>query len=312
MGTYYALTYSPTGTTLKKEEIDSLLVAINESLSTYIPHSTISKFNTSKKGIEIPDSDPYFEEVYRAALTYYAETDGFFDPSIMPLVNFWGFGYQKVATDSRDRKKVDSLLQYVDMNLITLEEHGGRKYLRKQNKNIQLDFSALAKGYGINILAQYLDNKGINTYLVDIGGEAKCKGVNASGTAWKLAINKPLEKASSSELELILSISDASVATSGNYRNVYTLPDGRKVSHTINPKTGYPERSKVLSATVITKNCMDADALATCIMVLGLEKGKELLNRLPDVEGCIIYDENGDTDLEMYHTEGFGRYIVKR
>lgn len=312
MGTYYAITFETTDDHVTQEEIDQLLVDFNQSLSTYIEDSFLSVFNRSGKGIAIPRQDTFMEPVFLKAHEYYMKSDGYYDPTIMPLVNYWGFGYEEVdRSEKREHQRVvDSLINFVVMDSIEFVDGGEFTYLRKLKKGMQLDFSSIAKGYGIDVLVSHLQKHGIKNYLVDIGGEAKASGFNSEGRVWRLAINTPTEDADVDDMELIINLDDKAIATSGNYRNVYTI-DGKKYSHTINPRTGFPERSSLLSATVIADQCMDADAIATILMLLGVEKGINYLEKEPKVEACMIYDEDGDSELEKYYTEGFEEYIFK-
>lgn len=311
MGTYYALNYEVGNEVITREEVDKVLEDVNLAFSTYIKKSYVSKFNRSGKGIALPRHDTMTKVVFQTAEKYYNLSDGYYDPTIMPLVNFWGFGYEDV--DKKDikanRKVIDSLLEYVSLDSIEYIEHNGFSYLRKLKKGMQLDFSSIAKGYGIDVVAHFLEQKGVRNYLVDIGGEAKARGLNADGNVWRIAINKPKENSKITDVELVLVLDDKSIATSGNYRNVYEV-DGKKYSHTINPRTGLPERTKLLSASVIADDCIDADAIATTLMVLGLDKGKKFLDKLDKVEACLIYDEDGDDVLERFTTEGFKEYLV--
>lgn len=312
MGTYYSVTFETTDQHTTQADVEKVLADVNTALSTYISTSQISKFNQSKKGITLPRQDSFLRVVYLKAKEYHDKTNGIYDPTVLPLVNHWGFGSEAVDKSKKreHRRTVDSLLQFVVMDSIEYIEHNGYKYLRKLKKGMQLDFSSIAKGYGIDVLSEYLERKGVKNYLVDIGGEAKASGFNKEGQVWKIAINRPDEEATPSDVELVITLDEKSIATSGNYRNVYTI-DGKKYSHTINPRTGYPERSNLLSATVIADDCVDADAIATVLMVSGLKKGKLFLSKASGVEACMIYDADGDDHYERFYTDGFKQYVVE-
>lgn len=310
MGTYYAITMGDDNAAIKQTDIDSLLEAYNFSLSTYIPSSTISRWNSSIQGMAISKNEPYFLTVYSRARKFYDMTDGLYDPTVMPLVNYWGFGYKDDYKGS-DTLKIDSIRAYVGLDQVKSEGRNDSIFLKKSHPQTQLDFSSIAKGNAIDVLAAYLDAHGIKNYLIDIGGEARASGKNKEGKPWVLAVNRPKEASGRTDIELILGLKNMSIASSGNYRN-YKVRDGIKVSHTINPLTGFPERSNLLGATVIADNCTDADALATCLMVMGLEKSKAILNTLNNFEACLIYDADGDEVLEKYYSRGFQQYLLKQ
>ncbi len=290
MGTTYHITYKSNINI--KNAIDSELVRINNELSTYIPASTISRFNQSDTGIAIIKGDLYLNILKAKQLVDIS--NGFYDPSVMPLVNYWGFGYKghnKVS--DIDSNKIQDILKYIGFDKISLiDETKDSIFLKKSSKDIQLDLSSIAKGYGVDKIGEIIHKNGINDYLVEIGGEIYCSGLSPSGKKWVLGINTPKENAPTSELILKKSLSDKAMATSGNYRNFYDV-NGYKYSHTINPKTGYSERSNLLSVSIITNDCMTADAMATACMVSGLEWSKKILGTIDSIEGILIYlDDN--------------------
>ena len=215
-------------------------------------------------------------------------TDGAFDPTVAPLVNAWGFGFK--SGQLPDSAQVDSLLALVGLRHIRLQE--GR--VVKDNPLSILDFSAIAKGYGVDRAADVLRSHGIKNFMVEIGGEVVTEGTNEKGEAWRIGINKPVEDSTSvnAELQEVISLSGKAVATSGNYRNFY-VKDGRKIAHTINPLTGYPVQQDILSSTVIASTCAEADAFATAFMVMGLKKAQEVLASQPALEAYFIYTDEG-------------------
>jgi len=286
MGTTYHITYD--SNIDLKEDIDKELIRINNELSTYIPTSTISKFNQSDTGIVIDKGDLY-KNVLKAK-ELYRVSSGYYDPSVMPLVNYWGFGYRgHKKVDDVDSNKIHDILKFVGFDKISLAElNKDSILLKKTSKDVQLDLSSIAKGYGVDKLAELIHKKGIDNYLVEIGGEIYCAGHSPSGKKWVLGINTPKENAPVNDLILKKSLSGKGMATSGNYRNFYSA-DGHKYSHTINPKTGFSERSNLLSASIITSDCMTADALATACMVSGLDWSKKIIENTDSIEGILIY-----------------------
>lgn len=232
-------------------------------------------------------------------------TSGAFDITAGPLVNAWGFGPEERRKMSQE--KVDSLLALTGYRNVKLED--GR--IVKENRGMKLDMSAVAKGFTCDLLAEYLKGKGCRNYMVEIGGEVVAKGINEKGRVWTIGINRPDEMAffASTDIQAKVRIPGNALATSGNYRNYYE-EDGKKYAHTIDPKTGYPVQHNLLSTTIIADNCMDADALATAFMVMGLEKSIELANRIPGIKVYFIYsDDNGENAI--YMSEGFIEHLAE-
>lgn len=289
MGTYYRVTYADANGTDYQPAVEALLKAINDEVSTYIETATISRFNQAAEELPLSGKETYFLTNYRAARKFYELTDGAFDPTVMPLVNYWGFGYtEKKPITAVDSVAVDSLMNFVGMDKVALVEEGQGLVLRKELPGVQLDFSALAKGYAVDAVGALLAGKGVRDYLVDIGGEVRGAGRNRQGKPWRIGINVPQETSSPLDFQATLPLDNRAVATSGNYRNFYEV-DGVKYSHTINPYTGFPERNTLLSASVLAADCMSADALATACMVLGTEKALALIESLADTEAYFIF-----------------------
>jgi len=312
MGTTYHMTYNDSLGRNFKEEVDSILVAINQGVSTYIEDSDISLFNFNKEtnltfsGDDVAPS--HFIHVHKAAQRIYEKTEGYFDPTVMPLVNYWGFGYQeKKAVTKVDSIKVDSLQQLVGLGKIKTKCDGNiighSCKLTKNNPNIQLDFSAIAKGYAVDVIDDFFDAKGLENYLVEIGGELSAKGKNLKGNLWSTAINTPKISAGLNEYEAIVLMDNKAIASSGNYRNFYEV-NGEWYGHEINPKTGFPEKSNLLSVSILADDCMSADAYATAMMVMGLEKSKALVERLKSIDAFFIF-ANEEGELETFYTDGF-------
>lgn len=277
-----------------------LKATVDNSLSTYNPNSIISRINSNDKSV-ITDDD--FEAVYWCALEVSKNTNGAFDMTVAPLVNLWGFGFSK--KDSISPEAIDSLLAITGYETIELNTHR----IIKQHPETMLDASAIAKGYAVDKASLFLESKNIENYMVEIGGEIYCSGKNHNNENWQLGIEKPIDDVygQNREVRNVLSISNKAVATSGNYRQYYEK-DGKKYSHTINPKTGYPVDHNLLSATIIADNCMKADAYATACMVLGLEKSIELSKKINDIDIYLIYsDEEGN--YKDYSSKGMKRWV---
>lgn len=296
-GTLYSVVYQSKENL--RSEIEVELNRFDYSLSPFKEQSIISKVNRN----EPVELDSLFINVFNRAQEISNLTDGAFDITVAPLVNAWGFGFkQGIFPDST---KVDSLLQHIGFDKIKLVD--GK--VIKENPDIILDCSAIAKGYAVDIIGDYLESKGIKNYMVDIGGEVLAKGVNPDGKDWSIGLNKPIddETSQNNEIELVIKLRNKALATSGNYRNYY-IKDGQKYAHTINPKTGFPIQHNILSATVLANDCMTADALATSFMVVGFDKTLEILSKVNDVDACLIYtDKNGE--YQTYFTEGIKEYI---
>ena len=302
-GTTYHITYLDTDSTVYQEEIDSVLQDFDMSLSTYIPESVISGIN---RGVEGVSPDPAFIRCFNAAREVFEQSGGAFDISIAPIVNAWGFGFTEQA--AVDSLMIDSLLQFVGMDKIILQE--GK--IRKSLEEVMLDMNAIAQGFSVDVVAGFLESVGIRNYLVEIGGELRTRGFNPDGAAWRVGIDKPLEgnQLAGLELEAIISLTDRSLATSGNYRRFYEK-DGIKYSHTIDPATGYPVQHGLLSATVLCRECMYADAYATAFMVMGTEKSKAFLDSHPELDAFLIYN-NEKGEYLVWATPGLEKILERR
>ncbi len=299
MGTFYHIKYK--GNIDLKNKIDSALIEINNELSTYIDTSTITAFNKSDTGIVISKTSGFWQNIVKAK-NIYNISNGYYDPTVMPLVNYWGFGYTgHKKPDKIDSSKIKKILLSVGFDkveLINLKTDS--IFVKKKNPYVQLDFSSIAKGYGVDKIGELIHAQGNNNYLVEIGGEIVSSGISPSGKKWTVGINTPSENASITDLLLDIEISDKALATSGNYRNYYDI-NGHKYSHTINPKTGFPERSNLLSVSIITKDCMTADALATACMVSGLDWAKDIIEKNDSIQGILIYLDN-NKEMKVFNT----------
>ena len=280
-------------------EVDSLLNVFNLSLNTYIPQSEISRFN---RGESFRYQLPYFYEAINVSREVFDLTQGAFDPSIGPLINTWGFGYTEGV--NKDSAVIDSIRMFIGMEKILFNKDS----VWKKDPRVALDFSASAKGYGVDVVFEYLKNKGLTDIFVEIGGEVRVGGENRqTGKPWQVGILHPNSDELNRYPMAIVSLSDQAMATSGNYFN-YHIIDGIKYSHTISPDTGYPIQHPLLSATVFADDCMRADALATALMVLGHEKAIALIESQAQYEGFLIYnDEKGQ--IQTYSSPGVASKI---
>ncbi len=311
MGTTYSIKYEKKEeATISKTEVDSILVSINAAVSTYEPESTISLFNQSVDTMSFPQhhfpTAHFLKNVDISALIY-EDTKGKFDPTVMPLVNYWGFGYtEKKAVEKADSLAIEDMMKSVGLSKLKIQKKENRRLLEKPNKNMALDFSAIAKGYAVDFLAQTLWSKGIRNFMVEIGGEVHTRGVNDKGETWKIGINKPESEAALNSLEWVVALENTSMASSGNYRNFYEV-DGKKYGHELNPLTGYPEVTTLLGVSVIHSECMYADAFATAYMVMGLEESLKHAESNAEIEACFI-SSDGDK-LTSVFTTGFKSYL---
>ena len=295
--TYHIKAFADTDSNLtSKKDIDSVIDAVNNSLSTYQNNSIISHINKGEK-IKI---DQQFKEVFDAAKKIYQETGGIYDPTIGILVNAWGFGPQKKTAQIENKPAlIDSLKQFVGYNLIQIDKKG---YLVKKYPQIYIDYNSIAKGYAIDRVGKMLLNKGIKNYLVEIGGEVLTKGINIEkNKKWLVAIDNPDRKSGNKFISKI-ELSNQAMATSGNYRKFYIdKKTGKKYVHTLNPKTGYPTQSNLLSASIITNNCTLADGYATAFMAMGFEKSKIFLKNHKELQAYLVYS-NAQGKIKTFYS----------
>lgn len=299
-GTTYHITYQhPTEVNLQ-EQIDSVLKHFDSSLSSYDTSSIISSVNRNIPGVK---TDSLFRTVFRESARVYQLTGGAFDITLGPVINAWGFGPgDKLEVDS---SMVDSLLQYVGMDKVYLA--GDR--VVKTDPGIILNVNAIAQGYAVDVVAAYLEGLGCKNYMVEVGGEIRTNGVNKKGNFWRIGVDRPEfgNMIPGQQLQVIISMHNRSLATSGNYRKFYEK-DGVMITHSIDPATGFPKESRLLSATVLTRDCITADAYATSCMVLGLEKAKVFIENLKNVDAYLIYgDEVGA--YQVWYSENLKKYM---
>lgn len=264
---------------------------VDASLSMFNPKSTVSRINAG----ESVEADSLLRIVFVQAQQVSKATGGCFDVTVAPLVNAWGFGFKNGTLP--DSAQVDSLRQMVGWEKVRLEE--GR--IEKDDERMVLDFSAIAKGFGVDQVASLMRNKGIGNFMIEIGGEVVVSGHNPKGEAWNIGVSKPVEDSTGTnrEIETVLPLTDCAMATSGNYRNFYISADGRKLAHTIDPHSGRPVQHNILSSTVIAPTCSMADAFATAFMVMGLDRAREVLAKHPELKAYFIF-ANEKNELETW------------
>lgn len=280
-GTVYNITYQY-GDDLQNE-IEAELQKVDMEFSMFNQQSTVARINQGDSAVE---RSAMFQEVYELAQKVSRETNGAFDITVAPLVNAWGFGFKSKQMPTAEQ--VDSLLKI----------------------RSQMDFAAIAKGYGCDVVARLLQSKGISEYMVEIGGEVVVHGHNPRGKDWHIGVNKPVDDSLSvgGELQTVLALTDMAMATSGNYRNFY-YQGGRKYAHTIDPRTGYPVQHELLSATVLASDCATADAYATSLMVLGLDSARTLLASHPEMKAFLIYTDTAG-NYSVWHSPELTDYII--
>lgn len=288
-GTSYNITYQSNDNL--KPEIEKVLAEVDASLSPFNEKSVITHVNKN----EAVTLDDHFITVFRLSSEIYKDTEGAFDITVAPLVNAWGFGFKNGITP--DRHVIDSLMQFVGFDKVKLQD--GK--IIKTDDRLMLDCSAIAKGYGVDAVARLLKSKGIDNYMVEIGGEIVASGENPKGAPWRIGVSKPDDDSVSvsNEIQGIINISNRAMATSGNYRNFY-YKGGKKYAHTIDPKTGCPVQHSILSATVVSDECAKADAYATAFMVMGLDKAKAVLARHKDMMAYFIYSDDKGNNKVWY------------
>lgn len=271
-----------------KVGIDSILTAVDNSVSGYNPQSLLSRFNAGENVV----LDGIFRDILERSVEYFHLTEGALDVAAGPLFNIWGFGFTDDEMPSAE--KVDSVRANCGMALALA---GGPAVY---------NFNAVAQGYSCDLVASYLRSLGVKDMLINVGGEMFCDGLNQNGCPWSIGIDRPTDgnNASGKDIQAVFHTSGGpcGVVTSGNYRKFY-VRDGRKYSHTVDPRTGYPVTHNLLSATIIAPNAADADAFATCCMVIGLEKAREFVLSHEGIEACLVYDDAGG--MSVWTSPGF-------
>jgi thiamine biosynthesis lipoprotein len=285
-GTSYNIIYYDVGISFE-EEIIQLFEDVNNSISTYIPTSDISRINSGDSGVIV---DAYFKEIFSKSERIFKETKGYFDPTVGNLVNAWGFGPEK-PLNNLDSSSVKDLMKFVGFDKVKIENN----QVNKKYSETYFDFNSIGKGYGLDIIARFLESKKIKNFLIEIGGEVRVKGTKPEGKIWTVQLENPNTDGTRSAYTY-LQLTNSSMASSGNYRKFRMAPTGEKYVHTINPKTGFALESNLLAATVIAElDCADVDAYATAFMAMGLEKTVKFLEAKPYLKVVLIYvNEAGD------------------
>ncbi|AFL80007.1 membrane-associated lipoprotein involved in thiamine biosynthesis [Aequorivita sublithincola DSM 14238] len=286
-----------------KKGLDSVIDVVNHSVSTYIPESDISKVNRGDSTIVV---DSIFREVFKISEEVNKKTNGYFDPTIGILRNAYGFGDVKPLKEI-DEKTLDSLMQFVGFHKVKINSDGT---ISKEYPQIYFDFNAVAKGFGIDCLGRYLESKGVTNYLIELGGEILTKGENlVKNQDWVVGVETVDSELEDRSFEATVKLKNVGMASSGNYRKFrIDSASGKKYVHTLNPLTGSAEMSDVTSSTVIAPTCGVADAYATSFMALGLEKSKELLKNLPDVEAYLTFNDSLNNH-QVFVTDGFKKRL---
>ena len=283
-----------------KEKIDERLEGINRSMSTYKKDSEISRFNDMKQAGQAFEISNDFYRVMKTAQTIFELSEGAWDGTVNPLVDLWGFGRTERNSVLPRKQEITALLPDMGFENIEILPNG---ILIKKRGFVTLDLSSIAKGYGVDQVAEIIRKAGFNDYLVEIGGEVFASGQRKDGKLWRVGINRPRKDAAFNEVYKVVDLNNQAFATSGDYRNFFEV-DGIRYSHLIDPRTGYPVSNGVVSVSIITENCTFADGLATAVMVMGHDKGISLINRLEDVAGLIVV-ERLDGSLADYYSREF-------
>jgi thiamine biosynthesis lipoprotein len=299
-GTTYNISYSDVENRNFKNQVDSILRQFDLSLSTYVKSSEIVRFNNSDSfQFELP----YFYPVLEKSKEIHKASDGAFDPTVYPLIEAWGFGPEKV--DFPDSSRIEEIKEYVGFQYIQFD----KEKVKKEKEKVSLDFNAIAQGYSIDVVYDFLESQEIENMMVELGGELRVKGKNENGDLWAIGIDDPQQEDGKQPKRVaIINLDNEAISTSGNYRKFF-VHEGKKYGHSINPKTGYPIQRDIISATVVAPTCMEADAWSTAFMVTGLKKAKEILSMQDQLKAFFIYeDENGA--LKQYNTENLSENII--
>jgi thiamine biosynthesis lipoprotein len=300
-GTYYAVTYFDTKGRDFQPQIDSILKAFDQSVSMWVPESIISRINRNDSLVQ---ADEWFSDIFNRSVDISRKTNGAFDFTIGPLVNAWGFGFK--GKMKMDQAIVDSLRELVDYRTVRLED--GK--IVKDKKNIKFDFNAIAQGYAVDVLGKFLESRGIEDYLIDIGGEVLGKGKKPDGQSWIVGVENPAtDSLAERTLNTKVRLDYRALATSGSYRKYYE-ENGVRYSHTIDPATGYPVRHSLLSVSVLAHDCATADGYATAFMVMGYEKAMKFLENQTGLEAYFIID-GGSGTYQILATKGFEEIITE-
>jgi thiamine biosynthesis lipoprotein len=310
MGTTYQVTYvlavgSAGDEARAARAVEDLLASITQSLSTYIETSVISRINASTDTAAWHPVDSHFETVFRRARAINEDTGGAFNPAIGPLVNAWGFGPDGPQA-LPDDDAIRALLAVASFDAFDLRV--SPPAVRKRIAGAKLDFNAIAEGYAVDAIAALLEQGGVKNYLVEIGGEVRAKGQHAEGRGWRVGIERPADTAlAASKIQTILSLDNAALATSGSYRN-YRIEEGKPLSHILNPRTGYPAASFLLSVSVVADDATTADAYATAFMVMGPDEALRFVEARENLEAYFIAKDPSGNIIER-RSSGFPKAL---
>lgn len=304
LGTTYHISYFSDHPIDMDTSLDSIFDLVNSSMSTYQRDSDISRINRGEEGVKV---DSMFMDVFRLSRQVYTQSGGYFDPTVGDIVNLYGFGSEEGVMEP-DSTMVDSLMRFVGMDKVELDEEG---VFKKKYPEVYIEFNAIAKGYAIDVIGDFLQSRGVDNYLIELGGELLAKGKNINkDTYWRVGVDDPQTESETRQMIAVLELRDRAMATSGNYRKFRVDPEtGKQFVHTINPLTGFPERGDLLSVTVLAPNCSLADAYATAFMAMGFEKARNLVDRLSEVDVFFLYlDDNGKR--QEYLTPGLEQVMI--
>lgn len=284
-----------------EEEIGEELDKFEYSLNPFKENTIITKVNNNEP-VEV---DSFFVDVFNKSMEVSQMTDGKFDITASPLINAWGFGFKNM--DNITPQQIDSIREFVGYKKIFIDENG---CVQKTDPRVELNPSAISKGYSCDVVARLFDRLGITNYMIEIGGEIVAKGINDKGECWRIGIDRPINDSSGMlhDLQAVLSLCDKALATSGNYRNYY-IKDGKMFAHTIDPQTGYPSEQDLLSVTILADDCMTADAYATAFMASGKEKAMEIAGKIPGLYYYMFYVKP-DNSMGIVYSEGFEKFFV--
>ena len=299
-GTYYYIKYLSVSGQSFQTDIDSILNEIDLSLSIYNNNSLISNINNG----DSVNTDFLFNTVFDVSKEISEKTNGAFDPSISPLVDYWGFyNYTDVKEILVDSTEINNILKNIGFSKIKLKNN-----FVQLPTNMSLDFNSIAQGYTVDLIGSYLRKVGVNDFLINVGGENLASGKNQEGDIWKIGIEKPTNKIND-DYKLILSLNNKAIATSGNYRKFHKI-NGKKYSHVIDPSTGYPAYNRLLSVSVIHDDCMIADAYATAFMVMGVKKTKDFIKKNKELQVFLIYSSKENEELETYISPSLNNSVI--
>jgi thiamine biosynthesis lipoprotein len=299
-GTSYSIKYFSEGGLDYQNEIDSIFIVVDKSMSSYFPNSLISKLNNGERDLKL---DSHFIQVFSKFKFIAGQTDGLFDCSIYPIMQFWDF--DNFGETSIDTFKIKEILQFVGYQNMNLNADN----TLDMPIQFMLDFNSIAQGYTVDVISSFLDSMNMPSYLVEVGGEVRASGVNTQNKFWRIGIDKPSKFPDAKDrFQVVVELDNKSLATSGNYRKFY-IKDGVMYSHTINPITGFPVQHSLLSVSVVAEDCMSADAYATAFMVMGVDKTKSFLIDHPELDAFLIYsDKKGK--LKTWNSDGFKDLVL--